>query len=109
MVWYVDEARGYLGRIDPVTRAVKEWQTPGGANGSPYALTKDDRGRLWISETGPTKQLVGFDPVTERFIAVHPVSGNIRHMNFDARTGAMWFGTDANRIGRLLVHRTGED
>jgi len=22
---------------------------------------------------------------------------------FDARTGAMWFGTDANKIGRVLT------
>jgi virginiamycin B lyase len=104
MVWYVDEARGYLGRIDPATRAVKEWQTPGGPQGNPDALTKDDRGRIWISETGPVKQLVGFDPATETFFAIHSVSGGIRHMNFDPRTGALWFGTDANRIGRILVH-----
>lgn len=109
MVWYVDEARGFLGRINPNTREVREWATPGGPNGNPYALTKDDRGRLWISETGPIKQLVGFDPATERFFAIYPVSGSIRHMNFDARTGAMWFGTDANRIGRLLVHATSSE
>src|SRR5690606_10022068 len=61
-VWYVDEPRGFLGRIDPATGEVKEWQTPGGAGSRPYALTKDGQGRLWLSETGPTKQLVGFDP-----------------------------------------------
>jgi len=106
MIWYVDEARGFLGRINPVTRETKEWQAPGGEGSNPYALTKDDRGRIWFSDTGQVKQLIGFDPATEEFFAIHPVSGNIRHMNFDARTGAMWFGTDANRIGRLLVHET---
>ena len=34
-----------------------------------YALTKDDQGRLWFSETGPVKQLVGFDPKTEKFFS----------------------------------------
>jgi hypothetical protein len=29
------------------------------------------------------------------------VSHNIRHMMFDPKTGTMWFGTDANTIGRV--------
>jgi virginiamycin B lyase len=106
MVWYVDEPRGFLGRINPKTGEVKEWQTPGGTGSRPYALTKDDRGRLWFSETGPVKQLVGFDPRTERFFSVNSVSNTIRHMMFDARTGMMWFGTDSHFIGRAIVRPT---
>jgi len=102
MIWYADEARGMLGRIDPNTREVKEWRAPGGATASPYALTRDDQGRIWFSEAGPVKQLVGFDPKTERF-TVYPVSGTIRNMMFDRKTGTMWFGTDANNLGRLVV------
>jgi virginiamycin B lyase len=99
-IWYADEARGFLGRIDPATGEVKEWQAPGGAGSRPYALTKDDQGRIWFSETGPVKRLVGFDPRTEKF-TVHPVSGTVRHMMFDRKTGSMWFGTDANNLARL--------
>ena len=106
MIWYVDEPRGYLGRVDPKTGTAKEWAAPGGAGSRPYALTKDDQGRLWFSETGPVKQLVGFDPKTEKFFSVNPVSGNIRHMQFHAPTKAMWFGTDGNKIGRIIVPRT---
>jgi virginiamycin B lyase len=103
MVWYADEPRGYLGRINPTTGELREWPMPGGAGSRPYALTKDDRGRLWISETGPVKQLVGFDPRTERFFSVNAVSGTIRHMHFHRETGTMWFGTDANMVGRLVT------
>jgi virginiamycin B lyase len=103
MAWYVDEPRGFLGRINPQTGEVKEWQAPGGAGSRPYALTKDDQGRLWFSETGPVKQLVGFDPKTEKFFSVNAVSGTIRHMQFHAPTKAMWFGTDANKIGRIIA------
>jgi len=103
MVWYVDEPRGFLGRIDPTTGEVKEWQTPGGPGSRPYALTKDGQGRVWLSETGPVKQLVGFDPKTEQFFSVNPVSGNIRHMYYHAQSGAMWFGTDANNVGRIVT------
>jgi hypothetical protein len=31
------------------------------------------------------------------------VSGTIRNMVFDAKTKMMWFGTDANRIGRIVT------
>ncbi len=103
MMWYVDEPRGFLGRINPKTGETKEWQAPGGPGSLPYALTKDDQGRLWFSETGPLKQLVGFDPKTEKFFSVNTVSGNIRHMQFHAPTKAMWFGTDANKIGRIIT------
>jgi hypothetical protein len=33
------------------------------------------------------------------------VSETIRHMMFDAKTGALWFGTDAHQIGRVLTRR----
>jgi virginiamycin B lyase len=95
-----------LVRINPATLEVTRFtqaNAPGGAGSRPYALTKDDQGRLWFSETGPVKQLVGFDPKTEKFFSVNPVSGTIRHMHFHAPTKAMWFGTDANKIGRVIT------
>ena len=101
MVWYVDYARGFVGRLDPSTGQTKEWQSPGGPQSRPYAITADGSGRLWVSETGAEKKLVAFDPKTEKFFANITVSDNIRHMMFDPKTGTMWFGTDANTIGRV--------
>jgi virginiamycin B lyase len=101
MVWYVDYQRGYVGRLDPNTGQTKEWMSPGGAQSRPYAITADGDGRLWVSETGAEKKLVGFDPKNEKFFANITVSHNIRHMMFDPKTGTMWFGTDANTIGRV--------
>lgn len=102
MIWYGDEARGRLGRINAATGEVKEWAAPGGAGARPYALTKDDQGGVWFSEAGAVKQLVRFDPKTEKF-TTFPVSGTIRHMSYDPKTGSMWFGTDANNLGRIMV------
>jgi hypothetical protein len=34
-------------------------QSPGGAESRPYAVTAADRGRLWFSETGEQKRLIG--------------------------------------------------
>jgi virginiamycin B lyase len=104
-VWYGDEPRGFLGRIDPANGQVKEYALPGGAGSKPYALTRDGDGRIWVSQTGPDKKLVAFDPKSEKFVAVEPVSDVIRHMMYDPKTGAMWFGTDADRIGRVITRR----
>jgi virginiamycin B lyase len=104
-IWFGDEARGMLGRLNPATGEVKEWQVPGGPKANPYALTRDDQDRIWFSETGPAKRLVGFDPKTESFFANIEVSGTIRNMYFDQKTRTMWFGTDANQVGRIALQK----
>ena len=103
-IWFGDEARGMLGRINPATGEVKEWPVPGGEKAGPYALTKDDQDRIWFSEAN-TKRLVGFDPKAEKFFANIEVSGTIRHMTFDKKTRMMWFGTDANKVGRIALQK----
>jgi virginiamycin B lyase len=106
-IWYVDYAAGFLGRYDPRTKAIREWPVPGGRDARPYAMAADDRGRLWLVETGAEpNRLMGFDPESERFFAVTPLAsggGSVRHMVFHAPTRALWFGTDANTIGRARL------
>jgi virginiamycin B lyase len=107
MVWYVDYARGSLGRLDPASRAVHEWPTPGGSGSRPYAMAVDDRDRLWFVETGTDpNRFVGFDPGTDEFFsstAIPSGAGSVRHMVFYAATRTVWFGTDANTIGRAKL------
>lgn len=107
-VYAGDYARGKLIRLDPATGVFTEWSNPGGARSAPYAMTADDRGRIWQAETGPQpNRLVGFDPATESFLTPVPVSESggivIRHMTFDSRSRSIWFGTDAGTIGKMLV------
>jgi virginiamycin B lyase len=82
---------------------VKEYPMPGGNESRPYALTRDGQGRLWVSQSGPDKKLVAFDPRSARFVEVHDVSHTVRHMMFDPETRALWFGTDAQKLGRVLT------
>lgn len=111
MVWYGDYSRGFLGRLDPRTGAVREYALPGGQRALPYAMSLDGRGRVWVAETGPRpNRLVAFDPRTEQFVDTVTVGGGeepntIRHMTWDDRSGAIWFGTDRSTIGRLVVSR----
>jgi virginiamycin B lyase len=106
-VWYVDYARGRLARFDPHTKKVAEWLTPSGKGSLPYAMSVDDRGRMWLVETGPQpNRLVGFDPATKQFFATGNVpsgGSTVRHMIFDAKRRDLWFGTDANTIARARV------
>jgi virginiamycin B lyase len=104
MVWYVDFAGGRLGRLDPSSGDIQEWEVPGGASAQPYALLVDDQDRLWFSETNRNApRLVGFDPKTAQFMLATPVSAGIRHMVYHPGTRTIWFGTDANNIGRAVL------
>jgi virginiamycin B lyase len=106
-IWYVDYSRGYLGRLDPGTGQFKEWALPGGGSSLPYAMAVDASDRLWMVETGSQpNRLVGFDPAKQSFFGLTPIpsgAGTVRHMVYDERTGQIWFGTDANTIGRAQV------
>ena len=106
-VWYVDYAGGQLGRYDPRTRQFKEWAMPGGAQSRPYAMAVDDQDKVWFVETGAQpNRFVGFDPKTEQFFgttAIPSGGGAVRHMVFHRPTREIWFGTDANTIGRAKL------
>ena len=106
-VYYVDYARGRLGRLDPQTGEVREWVMPSGAGARPYGMAVDAQDRIWFVETGPRpNRLVGFRPDTGAFFSITPIptgAGSVRHMDYHAPTGTVWFGTDANTIGRARL------
>ncbi|MEQ8432823.1 MAG: lyase [Oceanicaulis sp.] len=106
-IWYVDYAGGYIGAFDPETETFEEWRAPSGANSAPYAMAADGQDRLWFVETGPQPNVfVGFDPSTETFFSSTPVpseGGTVRHMQYYAPDGVIWFGADTNTIGRAVV------
>jgi virginiamycin B lyase len=67
IVWYTDYARGYLGKLDPATGKVTEWQSPSGPKSGPYGISaiKDV---IWYSESeAEPNTIVRFDPRTEKF------------------------------------------
>jgi virginiamycin B lyase len=109
-VWYVDYARGFLARLDPKSGRVDEWAAPSGAESRPYAMTVDDRDRLWYVETGVVpNRLIGFDSKTNKVVSITPIPSSgatrntVRHMIYDSRTKSIWFGTDAGTIGRARL------
>lgn len=106
-VWYGDYAAGVLGVYDPTTKMFEEFLLPSGKGARPYATAADAAGRIWVFETGvQPNMLVGFDPKTKKFLGATPVpsgGGTVRHAHYHEPSGAVWFGTDTNYIGRAVV------
>jgi virginiamycin B lyase len=108
-IWYGDYARGYLGKLDPATGKVTEVKLPAGEASLPYAMAGDDKGRIWVAETGVRpNRLVGYDPAAGKFIQMVDTEGGdepntVRHMVFSKPNREIWYGTDRNTIGRLEV------
>jgi virginiamycin B lyase len=78
IVWYSDYSRGYLGRLDPATGKVTEWQSPSGPKSAPYGISAIND-IIWYSESESTPNtVVRFDPKTEKFQSwAIPGGGNI--------------------------------
>ena len=114
-VWYVDYAMGRLGVYRPGEGSRPgtdddshaTWPLPGGPTAQPYAMAVDHAGRIWLVETGPAPiRLIGVDPDGMDFFSVTEIpsgGGAIRHMFFDASQHELWFGTDANTVGRAEI------
>lgn len=106
-VWYGDYTRGFLGRLDPQSGKVEEFALPGGPLSLPYAMTIDDKDRIWFVETGKQpNRLIGYDPKTKGFFGhteIESGGGSVRHMVFDKKSGLIWFGTDNGTIGKAQV------
>ncbi len=109
VIWYGDYARGYLGRLDRQTGKVREFVMPAGPASLPYAMAGDDKGNIWLAETGVRpNRLVAFDPKAGRFTHSVATEGGeeantVRHMVFHRPTREIWYGTDRNTVGRLRV------
>jgi virginiamycin B lyase len=106
-VYYTDYARGMLGRLNPQTRKVEEFPSPGGAESQPYAITVAPNGVVWYCETGnDTKNmLVRFDPATAAMRAwpIPSGGGTVRHM-VAAGNGDLWLAeSGVGKIARVQV------
>jgi virginiamycin B lyase len=98
MIWFVNSSKGKLGRLNPKTGDIKEWDSPSGPDSHPYAIAFVG-GYVWYNESGTRPDvLVRFNPKTEKFQSwaipsggVH--AGIIRHMR-------------PTRDGNLLIHQS---
>ncbi len=102
-VWLTEQATNKIGRWDPVTQKITEYQDaylPGkegiSAGGSKHTLRIDPKGRVW--STG--SPLTMFDPETGKFTRID-VHSNTYDVEVD-KNGDVWFtAPGGNKIGRV--------
>ena len=106
LIYYGDFTRGFLGRLDPSSRAVREWPSPSGVRSQPYGITSTADGSVWYSESGvEPNTLVRFDPRTESFQSWPIPSGGgvIRNMVATADGRLYLACSGVNKVGIVTV------
>lgn len=105
MVWFVNSARGRIGRLNPATGEVKEWDSPSGPTSHPYAMAIIDD-VIWYNESGMRPDvLVRFDPKTEKFQSFPIPSGFgiIRNMAVTREGNLLIHQSSSNRFGLVEI------
>lgn len=105
IVWYVNSTQGKLGRLNPASGEITEWDSPSGPTSHPYALAviKD---KVWYNESGMRPDtLVNFDPETETFQswAIPSGVGIVRNMWVTRDNNLLIHQSSSNRIGLVTI------
>jgi virginiamycin B lyase len=70
-------------------------------------MASDAGDTIYVVATGVQPNVfMGFEPDTGKFFgetAVPSGGGTVRHMHYHEPSGAVWFGTDTNYLGRAIV------
>lgn len=102
-VWVAEQASNKLGRWDPVTQKITEYQAAYAlghegdeSNGAKHTVRVDPAGNAWASGYPLTR----FDIETKKFTEFREAP-HVYGIEIDRTTGNMWFtNSDSNEIGR---------
>ena len=100
-IWWVGQWSDLIGRIDPMTGAMKEYPLP--AKSKPHTVTIDKAGGIWY--TGNGNATIGkIDPASGKVTVYKmpdPAAKDPHSAKFDSK-GILWFTLqNSNMIGRL--------
>lgn len=104
-IWYVNSTGGKIGRLEPGTGAIREWDSPSGPDSHPYAMAVIDD-IVWYNESGMRPDtLVRFDPASEKFQswAIPSGVGIVRRMWVTHDGNLLIHQTSSNRIGLVEI------
>ena len=105
IIWFVNSSKGRIGRLDPATGEIKEWESPSGPSSHPYSLAVIND-KIWYNESAMRPDaLVRFDPETESFQswAVPSGVGIIRHVWVTRDNKLLIHQSSSNRIGVVTI------
>lgn len=100
-IWWTGQYASKLGRLDPRTGQIREFDLP--ANSQPHGLAEDPQGNIWY--TGIQKGVIGrLDPRTgqvREYPLTEPGTRGPHTPILDARTGNLFFTLQSGHVGRL--------
>ena len=105
IIWFVNSSKGRIGRLDPATGEIKEWESPSGPSSHPYSLAVIND-KIWYNESAMRPDaLVRFDPETESFQswAIPSGVGIIRHVWVTRENKLLIHQSSFNRIGVVTI------
>lgn len=105
IIWFVNSSKGRIGRLDPATGEIREWESPSGPRSHPYSLAVIND-KIWYNESAMRPDaLVRFDPETESFQswAIPSGVGIIRHVWVTRENKLLIHQSSSNRIGVVTI------
>ena len=105
VIWFVNSSKGRIGRLDPATGEIKEWESPSGPRSHPYSLAVIND-KIWYNESAMRPDaLVRFDPETESFQSwpIPSGVGIIRHVWVTRENKLLIHQSSSNRIGLVTI------
>jgi virginiamycin B lyase len=106
-MWYTGQMANVLGRLDPTTGKIKEYQLP--PQSGPHGLTNDAAGNIWF--TANFDGYIGkLDPKTglvTQYKMPDPAARDPHTLLFD-QNGILWFTVQSGNLVGRLDPKTGE-
>jgi virginiamycin B lyase len=100
-IWWTGQYASKLGRLDPRTGQIREFELP--ANTQPHGLGEDPHGNIWY--TGIQKGVIGrLDPRTgqvKEYPLNEPGARGPHTPIIDARSGYLFFTLQSGHVGRI--------
>ncbi len=100
-IWWTGQYANKLGRLDPKTGQIREFDLP--AKSQPHGLAEDRQGNIW--STGIQKGVIGrLDPRTgqvREYPLNEPASRGPHTPIYDAKSGMLFFTLQSGHVGRL--------
>jgi virginiamycin B lyase len=102
-IWWTGQYASKLGRLDPKTGQIREFDLP--AKSQPHGLTEDSQGNIWY--TGIQKGVIGrLDPRTSQvreYPITEPGARGPHTPILDSKNGLLFFTLQSGHVGRLNI------
>lgn len=105
--WYAGNKAAHIGLIDRETHEITQFTLPGDGRRDVHTMDFDPAtGDIWFSAQG-ANQIGKFDAASQQITLWNVPTPSARHMVYESSDNSLWFGTDANTIGKATLNFSG--